>query len=82
MNKIKKILVLLALLIITILQIIPTPVEARTGGGSLSIIIMKEKITKYRYDTRNDFKDKKLNYKSLVNGRKSIFCITKSLDKK
>jgi hypothetical protein len=42
---------------------------------------MKEKITKYRYDTRNDFKDKKLNYKTLVNGRKSIFCITKSLDK-
>lgn len=42
---------------------------------------MKEKITKYRYDTRNDFKDKKLNYKMLVNGRKSIFCITKSLDK-
>ena len=27
---------------------------------------MKEKITKYRYDTRNDFKDKKLNYKELV----------------
>lgn len=43
---------------------------------------MKEKITKYRYDTRNDFKDKKLNYKTLVNGRKNIFCIAKSLDKK
>lgn len=27
---------------------------------------MKEKITKYRYDTRNDFKDKRLNYKELV----------------
>ena len=33
---------------------------------------MKVKITKYRYDTRNDFKDKELNYKTLVNGRKSI----------
>lgn len=116
MNKIKKIIVLLALLIITILQIIPTPVEARAGGGSSggssvshgttnisssttdplssifgilafaiisssSIIIMKIKITKYRYNARKDFKDTDWNYKELVNGRKSIFCITKSLEK-
>lgn len=42
---------------------------------------MKIKITKYRYNARKDFKDTDWNYKELVNGRKSIFCITKSLEK-
>lgn len=117
MNKIKKIIVLLALLIITILQIIPTPVEARAGGGSSgdssgshgtthisssttdplssifgilafaiisssSIIIMKIKITKYRYNARKDFKDTDWNYKELVmQAEKTYFVLQKAWTK-
>lgn len=43
---------------------------------------MKEKITKYRYDTRNDFKDKKLNYKELVmQVEKTYFVLQKAWTK-
>lgn len=43
---------------------------------------MKEKITKYRYDTRNDFKDKKLNYKELVmQAEKTYFVLQKAWTK-
>lgn len=43
---------------------------------------MKEKITKYRYDTRNDFKDKKLNYKELVmQAEKTYFVLQKAWEK-
>ena len=39
---------------------------------------MKEKITKYRYDTRNDFKDKKLNYKELVMQAEKTYILLKT----
>ena len=43
---------------------------------------MKEKITKYRYDTRNDFKDKRLNYKELVmQAEKTYFVLQKAWTK-
>ena len=43
---------------------------------------MKVKITKYRYDTRNDFKDKKLNYKELVmQAEKTYFVLQKAWTK-
>lgn len=43
---------------------------------------MKEKITKYRYDTRNDFKYKKLNYKELVmQAEKTYFVLQKAWTK-
>lgn len=122
MNRIKKVIVSLVILIIMILQIIPTPVEARAGGGSSgggssggssgshgtahssssttdpissifgiitfaiigssSIIIMKIKITKYRYNARKDFKDTDWNYKELVKrAEKTYFVLQKAWTK-
>lgn len=43
---------------------------------------MKEKITKYRYDTRNYFKDTDWNYKELVmQAEKTYFLLQKAWTK-